>query len=119
MLKKEVYIGLVSLIYGILILFHNYIKIPILFNENFIAFIIFVFGVIFLYTILKIKRTHNSLTMTAAILMIVLGLFPLLVNLRLLSALPFLPMLRIPFYSFAIILIAFGAYKEYEFFVLK
>lgn len=119
MIKKEVYLGLIAFVYGILILFQKYLAIPLLFNENFVAFIILIFGVIFLYSILRAKGSHKSSITAAAILMIILGLFPLLVNLRLLASLPFLPLLRIPFYSFAIILIAFGLYKIYEFFVNK
>ena len=119
MIKKEVYLGLVALIYGLLILLHSFFPIPLLFNENFISLIILLIGLIFLYNTLTIRRSHKTLTLVVSLLMVLLGLFPLLINLRLLTSLPFLPMLRIPIYSFSVILIAFGLYKMYEFFAIK
>ncbi len=115
MIKKEVYLGLIAFI-----LFEKYLTIPFLFNKNLVALVILVFGLIFLYTTIIERGTHKKVIATiTALLMIFLGIFPLLINLRLLTSLPFLPLLRIPLYSFSIILMGFGLYKLYEFFAIK
>jgi len=114
MIKKEVYLGLIAFIYGLLILFEKYLLFPVIFNKNLISFVIFLFGLIFLYNSIKKRTKLRLLTTITASLMVILGLFPLLINLRLLTSLPFIPLLRIPLYLYAIILIAFGIYKIHE-----
>jgi len=116
--KKEVIVGLILLVYSILALLSSYIKVPYLFATETMLLVIILAGLYFLKQSLTKKPLFRSIKIISSLILMALGLFPLIIRLRVLT-LDFIPLLKFPDYYFAVILLIYSLYLLYENFFIN
>ena len=109
-MNKNVFIvGVLFLLYGLLSLV-KLESLEFLFTNNIVEAVMLLAGVYLLFTLNKGAINVKAATLIAALILIALGLFPLLVEFRLLS-LDFIPIIDINRSFLEVLIIVFGIYN--------